>query len=161
MTAEDRQLLDEYARAPQRVREAVAGLSREELLATPVPGKWSTQQVIIHLADADIAFAHRLKRILAEDKPSYSAWSENGFVDKLAYDRQSVEDALLQIEVLHRQMLRALEAQPAGWLERTGVHNLAGEQTARKVLASANWHIAHHLKFVKDKRERLGKPLAG
>lgn len=154
--ATDDELLADYAQGPTRVRAALAGMTREQLLARPIEGKWSTQEVIIHLADADIVFAHRLKRILAEDRPTYHAWSENRFVERLAYDAQSAEDAVLQIETTHRQMARIFKSQPPGWLDRAGVHTDRGEQTARTVLEYATWHISHHLTFVKSKRIALG-----
>jgi len=160
-TAEsDRALLASYQNGPSRVREAIAGLNEDDLRARPVEGMWSTQEVIIHLADADLAFAHRLKRIIAEDRPTYNGWSENGFVRNLRYDVQSAQDAAGIIELTHRQMMRIFNAASTDWLDRAGIHSERGEQTARKVLEYATWHIAHHLKFVKDKRERLGKPLA-
>jgi len=44
-------LIDEYLAGPQLLRQAIAGMSREQLLARPIPGKWSTLEVICHLAD--------------------------------------------------------------------------------------------------------------
>ncbi len=157
----DEELIADYEHGPATLRTHVGGLSADDLKATPGPGKWSTQQVIIHIADADLAFAHRLKRIIAEDKPIYDAWSENDFIAHLSYDAQSIEDAIVTIEATHRQLMRVIRALPAGWLDRVGVHSQRGEQTARVVLDYATWHVAHHLKFVKGKREKLGKPLAG
>ena len=45
------QLIDEYIKGPKLLREAVAGMTREQLLARPVAGKWSTLELIAHLAD--------------------------------------------------------------------------------------------------------------
>lgn len=152
----DAELIAEYAAGPARVRAAIAGMSRDQLLARPIEGKWSTQEVVIHLADADLAFAHRLKRIIAETRPSYDAWNETDYAARLAYDAQSAEDAVAIMELVHRQMMRVFETLPAGWLDRTGIHPERGEQTARKVLEYATWHISHHLKFVEEKKAKLG-----
>ena len=35
-------LIDDYLAGPQLLRQAVAGMSPEQLLARPVRGKWST-----------------------------------------------------------------------------------------------------------------------
>ena len=152
----DAELLASFENIPLVLRKALAGMTHEQLHTRPVEGRWSTHDVAIHLADADAALLHRLKRIIAEDRPRYSGWSENDFIAKLAYHEQLAEDAVQLIEINHRQFARVLKALPAGWLERTGVHSERGEQTARDVLAFASWHISHHLKFVEEKKAKLG-----
>lgn len=152
----DAETLAAFENIPLVLRKALAGMTREQLFARPVEGRWTTHEVAIHLADADAAMMHRLKRIIAEDRPNYSGWSENDFIAKLLYHEQSAEDAVQLIEINHRQMAKVLKALPAGWLERTGVHSERGVQTARDVLEFASWHISHHLKFVEEKKAKLG-----
>ena len=55
-------LIDDYLAGPELLRQAVAAMSNEQLLAHPVPGKWSTLEVICHLADFEIVGADRIKR---------------------------------------------------------------------------------------------------
>ena len=38
-------LIDSYLDGPQLLRKAVAGMSQEQLVARPIPGKWSTLEV--------------------------------------------------------------------------------------------------------------------
>ena len=47
------------ARRGDCLREAVAGMSREHLRASPVP-EWSTHQVICHIADFEPIYADRM-----------------------------------------------------------------------------------------------------
>ena len=152
----DAELIESYASGPARLRQAVSGMTREQLLARPIAGRWSTQEVVIHLADADLAFAHRIKRIIAEDRPVYSAWDQDKFIARLAYNEQSADDALVTIEATHRQMARVFHSIGSGFLDRYGVHSERGEQTGRMVLEYADWHMTHHLKFVDEKRKALG-----
>ena len=53
-------LIDDYLDGPQLLRKAVAGMSQEQLVARPIPGKWSTLEVICHLADFEIVGADRI-----------------------------------------------------------------------------------------------------
>ena len=46
------------------LREAVAGLSTEQVRARPVPGKWSTLEVVCHLADFEPIYADRMKLVV-------------------------------------------------------------------------------------------------
>ena len=64
------QLIDSYLAGARTLRQAVAGMSREQLRARPIPGKWSTLEVVCHLADFEPVFADRMKRVIALDRPS-------------------------------------------------------------------------------------------
>lgn len=150
------EILASFENIPLVFRKALHGMTREQLMARPVPGRWSTHEVAIHCADADQAIIHRLKRIIAEDRPSYYSWSEDDFIAKLMYHEQSAEDAVQMIEVNHRQTARMIKALPTGWQTRVGVHSLAGPETALDQLHKASWHISHHLKFVEEKKAILG-----
>ena len=62
-------LIDEYVAGPQTLRRAVSGMTREQLLARPIPGKWSTLEVVCHLADFEPIYADRMKRVIATERP--------------------------------------------------------------------------------------------
>ncbi len=62
--------IDNYLDGPQLLRKAVAGMTPEQLTARSVPGKWSTLEVICHLADFEIVYADRIKRVIAENEPT-------------------------------------------------------------------------------------------
>jgi len=61
------QLIDDYISGPALLRQAVAGMTQEQLVARPIPGKWSTLEVICHLADFEIVGAGQTHRVLARD----------------------------------------------------------------------------------------------
>jgi hypothetical protein len=65
----DRQLIEEFVACGPRLRQAVAGLSPEELTARPGPGEWSILELVIHLTDSDCIAIDRMKRMLIEDDP--------------------------------------------------------------------------------------------
>jgi len=44
-------------------------------------GTWPIRILIGHLADAELVLAHRLRKIIAEDKPELSLWDEHAFID--------------------------------------------------------------------------------
>ena len=47
----------------------MAGLSAADLARPETQGKWSMLQVMRHLADSEIVWAYRIRRILSEDRP--------------------------------------------------------------------------------------------
>lgn len=150
------QLIEQYLAGPAALRKAVAGLSREQLTARPVPGKWSTLEVVCHLADFDPILADRMKRIIALDRPALIGADENQFAAQLAYHQRDVEEELSLIEKTRSQMARILRIMPAEALQRVGVHNERGPRTLEQMLSAAINHIPHHVKFVEEKRRALG-----
>jgi DinB superfamily len=152
-----RGIVDQYEQGGSKLTKAISGLTTDELIAVPIPGKWSTHQVVIHLADAEASFADRIKRIIAMDHPTLLAWDENKFFANLCYGQQSAEDAVKLIELIRRQTTRVLNALPDEAFARTGEHSERGTQTLEAVIGFANWHLDHHLKFIAEKRAKLGK----
>src|ERR1051326_7254869 len=101
-------LIDSYLAGPQTLRQAVAGMTREQLQARPVPGKWSTLEVVCHLADFDPILADRMKRVTAEDRPQLLGADEQRFAAALAYHERDLEEELVLVEHTRSQMARIL-----------------------------------------------------
>src|SRR5499425_2068194 len=120
------QMIDAYLAGVGTLRKAVAGMSREQLTARPVAGKWSTLEVVCHLADFDPIIADRMKRVLSHDRPSLLGADENLFASTLAYHDRDLEEELGIIEATRSQMARILRKQPAEALKRVGVHSERG-----------------------------------
>jgi uncharacterized damage-inducible protein DinB len=151
-------LIDNYLAGPRALRQAVAGLSREQVQARPVPGKWSTLEVVCHLADFEPILADRMKRILAEERPALTSADETRFAAALAYHERDLDEELHLIDLTRAQLARILRTQTDAVLQRVGVHSVRGPLTLEQVLLSATNHIPHHVRFILDKRQALGLP---
>jgi uncharacterized damage-inducible protein DinB len=155
----NRQLIEEYVACGPRLRKAVAGLNAEDLTARPGPGKWSILELVIHLADSDAISIDRMKRILTEENPQLLYADETAYADRLCSHEQSLDDALTLIEAGRRQFARVLRKLPDEAFARRGTHNRRGAMTVGELVEDYIEHVNHHLKFLLDKRTRLGKPL--
>lgn len=153
---ENSELINRYVAGPTLLRTAVSGMSAEQLRAAPVPGNWSTLQVVCHIADFEPVYADRLKRVIAEDQPPLRGGDPDVFAAKLAYGARDVEEELQLIEAVRKHTARILRTlQPADF-ERTGVHSTDGSLTLRTLLERITNHIPHHVKFIEEKRRALG-----
>jgi len=153
--------IDAYLAGPKALRAAVADLSREQLVARPIPGKWSALEVVCHLADTDANIAYRLKRVLSEDRPTFDRVQPDLMRAALAYHARDAEEELTFLDVTRRQIARILDDSPPEAWERTGTVNERGVRTVAQMLNGAIEHIAHHLKFIVEKRRALGLDDAG
>ncbi len=155
------QLVDAYLAGVQTLRQAIAGMSREQLLKRPIPGKWSTQDVVCHLCDSEQAWVHRMKRVIAENRPLYLGYDETRFTATLPYHEYDVEEELKLFEQLRRHMANVLRRLPAEAWQRDGVHSERGLLTLEQMVQVETEHVPHHVKFVLEKRRALGLPAPG
>src|ERR1700686_3597996 len=130
--ADRKELIDSYLAAPKTLRHAVAGMSREQLLARPIAGKWSTLEVVAHLADFDPIYVDRMKRVIAEDSPTLLGADEQKFAAALCYHERDLQEELTIMEVSRSQMARILRKLPESALQRAGTHNERGKVTLEK-----------------------------
>lgn len=151
-------LLEQYRKGPAQLRQAVAGMTREQIAARPVPGKWSTLEVICHLADFEPVYADRMKRVLAEESPLLLSGDPDLFQARLAYDVRDATEELTLIETVRSQMARILATKPESDFSRTGKHSVDGPMSLALLLERISNHIPHHLKFIEEKRKALGLP---
>lgn len=154
-----RELVAAYGADIGRLRAAIAGMTPDELRARPIPGKWSTQEVVIHLLDAEAAFADRIKRILAMDDAQLLVWPENDFAARLHYHDQSADDAVTAIEAIRSNLKRVLDKASDTDLARVGQHSVNGPQSVTDILSYCVWHLRHHIGFIDEKRKALAKSL--
>jgi uncharacterized damage-inducible protein DinB len=149
-------LIDDYAAGPSLLRQAVQGMTREQLLARPIERKWSTHECVCHIADFEPVYLDRMTRVIAQEKPSYFGGDPDLYAAKLAYAAREVEDELRLIEACRRHMTTILRSLPEASFQRTGNHNEAGVQTLEKLLTNVTKHIPHHVEFIRQKRQALG-----
>lgn len=149
-------LIERYAAGPQILRKAVAGMSREQLVARPVAGKWSTLEVIAHLADFEIVYTDRLAAIVAENDPPLPGRDEVAYAARLAYQSRDLEEELRLMDACRGRMVRILQTLSDADLSRRGIHSEAGPLTLAQMLERIIGHIDHHVKFIHDKRKALG-----
>jgi hypothetical protein len=151
----DPKLLDAYLAGPALLRRAVAGLTAQQIEAFPIPGTWSIRQVICHLTDAELLYADRIRRILAEDQPTLVKAEPDRYLAALAVANRSIADELALIESIRRHIGQVLIGQPDSALQRVGIHSTDGPLSLREVLERVTAHIPHHVAFIEAKRERL------
>ena len=148
-------LIEEYLAGPVVLRRAVAGMTRDQLLARPVPGRWSTQEVVCHLADYEPIYADRMKRVVALKEPELLKGDPGLFATRLAYDQRDVEEELALIEITRKQMARILRGLTSEDFWRQGGHSRDGALTLEVLLQRITAHVPHHVRFIEEKKRAM------
>lgn len=131
---------------PADLRQAIDGLSPQQMAEPEAPGKWSVRHVLRHLADSELVGAYRLRMVLAHDRPRLTGYDQDLWAERLRYDEADVEQSLQDFTVLRRGNLRLLAAASAEDLRRVGVHAERGGESIEHMLRLYAGHDLLHLR---------------
>jgi hypothetical protein len=148
-------LIDQYLAGPGILRRAIAGMTKEQLVARPIPGKWSTQEVVCHVAEYEPIYADRMKRVIALEEPSLLKGDPELFAARLAYHQRDVQEELALIELTRKQTARILRTLRPEDFQRKGGHSRDGVLTLAALLQRITAHIPHHVAFIEEKKRAL------
>lgn len=149
-------LLEEYSRGAALLRDVIARTPANAWDATPIPGTWSIRQVLCHLADGEIVYADRMKRVIAEDNPTFFEADPDQFVPALFCETRDWEAEMSVIDATRCHMLPILRSCTDDDFRRGGVHSLDGPMDLLTLLSRITGHIPHHLVFIEQKLRALG-----
>jgi len=149
-------MIDAYLDGITQLRHVVADMNHEQLRARPVAGRWSTLEVVCHLADSEQIWCHRMKRVIAEERPLLIGYDESRFTAALSYHQSELNQELALLEGMRHQMARILRGLPSLAWSRTGVHNERGLVTLDQMLQAEVEHVPHHIAHIIQKRIALG-----
>jgi len=157
MTPEERQpLIDRYAEGFSAVTRALEGFSESTLSAHPIGGKWSAREIVHHLADSESVSAHRLRKLLVEERPIIQGYDQEAYAVKLHYNERDMAPALEAFRAARAtttQLLRAMSE--ADWT-REGWHTESGRYTAETWLRVYAAHAHDHAAQITRLRQALG-----
>jgi len=175
------QLVARFRRGIESFDRRVFDLTEEQIDMAFLPdadvGRWPVRVLLGHIADADLAAAHRMRRAIAEDHPIFAEWDENAFIDANLYgnvhdgysddpeaDHARVMNALggpmATIHTLRQWTGQWLLTLSEAQLSRTGMHPTKGPQSVRRIVAMYVWHLEHHAAFLTKKLDRMLGPVS-
>ena len=150
------QLIDQIAEAPARLREAINGLSAEQLETPYRPGGWTLRQVVHHVPDSHLNSYARFKLALTEDAPTIKDYREDRWAELADARSGPVETSLILLESLHKRWVTMLRSMGPDHFERTFKHPELGVVTLDRSLGLYAWHGRHHVAHITALRERMG-----
>lgn len=172
-------LIARYRRGIEAFDRRVFELSERELDTAFLPdagvGLWPVRVLVGHVADADLAAVHRMRRAVAEENPLLADWDENAFIDANLYgnvhegyadnaegDRarvmQSLGGHMAVIHTLRQWVGQWLLTLTEEQLDRQAMHPVKGPVSVRRILAAYTHHLEHHATFLTRKLDKLVGP---
>ncbi len=146
----DRDAWEVLASTATRLRELVAGQPPEALAHKPAPSRWSTKQILAHLADAEIVAAWRVRSILATDNHPLQAFDQDEWARAFRYEDTDPAESLETFEVNRRSLLALLRRVDPSRREHAGLHEERGRETIAHLVRLYAGHDLNHLRQIED-----------
>jgi uncharacterized damage-inducible protein DinB len=154
---ERRELIEQIAAAPVRLREAVRNLTEQQLDTPYREGGWTVRQVIHHVPDSHLNAYIRTKLALTEDVPTIKPYDEAVWAELEDSRSTPPEVSLTLLESLHARWVGLLRSLSEADFQRTFRHpEHGGIQTLDWLVAMYAWHSRHHVGHITSLRERNG-----
>lgn len=131
------------------------GLSSEQGSRPEAEGKWSIRHVVRHLADSELVWGYRLRKVLAEERPRLTGFDQDRWARRLGYERTTLQTALRDFSTLRKSNLRLVKSLESDDLRRTALHSERGEQSLAELLKLYAGHDLLHLRQLERIRARV------
>jgi hypothetical protein len=157
VSAEDRdKAIATIAAAPAAFRDAVRGLSEEQIDTPYREGGWTVRQVIHHMPDSHMNSYCRFKLALTEEQPSVKGYPEALWAELTDGRTGPVETSLDLLDGLHRRWVILLKSMTEQDFGRSFRHSERGLIRLDSNLMLYDWHSRHHAGHITGLRERMG-----
>ena len=154
--ADRERFMDVIGACPSRLRDAVAGLSAEQLDTPYREGGWTVRQVIHHLFDSHANAYIRFRLALTEDTPRITAYQEASWAELDDTFSIPVEVSLDLMDGLHARLVATIRAMSADDFARKLDHPEVGIRDLDWMLQQYAWHGEHHIAHINSLKQRKG-----
>jgi hypothetical protein len=125
------------------VREALEGVTDDELDRRAGADEWTVREIVHHLADSEMTSAIRLRKLLVEDDPVIQGYDEPAYARRLTMDRP-LDAALDAFDAARRSTLEIVERMTDADWQRAGTHTQSGRYSAETWLEIYAAHGHEH-----------------
>jgi hypothetical protein len=148
--------IEQISGLPGRMRQAIAGLTKDQLDTPYRDGGWTIRQVVHHVPDSHLNAYVRFKWTMTEDAPTIKAYDETAWAELQDSELTPVDVSLTLLESLHARwtvLLRSLRPED---FQRRFIHPDSGPHDLDWLLGLYSWHGNHHVAHITSLRERMG-----
>jgi hypothetical protein len=152
--AELKKHLEASEKNPKQVAAAVSGLPDKTLRYKPSPEKWCILEILAHLADVEVIYAHRIRQMLADKDPVIAPIDQDAWAKHLGYLDSSPAELVALYGLNRHANLQLLRRLKAGDLKKSAFHpELKAAVTVADMVERMAEHGPNHLSQI----ERLKK----
>jgi hypothetical protein len=138
-------MLESFGRAPGLLSAALRQFPKKMWLYKPSADRWSTHEIILHLADSEAGSYVRCRHLIAQPGAPIAKVDTARWAGSLGYFHQSTREALEIIHRLRRMTHHLLLAVPEPVWLHTVEHPGHGEMSLELWVERQAAHVPHHI----------------
>ena len=135
--------ISRYNNGYEAVVTALALITPAELDRRPAADAWTPREIVHHLADSETNAYVRLRRLVAEDRPTIIAYDEVLWSRQLPYDGP-IDAPLAVLKAVREASSQLLSRLTAEQWEREGTHSESGAYSVERWLTIYSSHGHDH-----------------
>ncbi len=144
------------ANLPEKLRNAVDGLTQEQTDTPYREGGWTVRQVVHHVADSHAQAFMRMRCALTEEWPTVMGYNEKAWAELQDSVMAPVEWSLEIIEATHARWVMVLSSLNEAQWQRGFKHAERGPSTIEHATLLYAWHCVHHTAHITQLRATRG-----
>lgn len=132
------------------LRALLAGTTDERAREAYAPGKWTLLESLLHVADTERVFSYRMLSIARGDQTALPGFDQDAWVPNSRAHERTLEDILIEIDVVRASSLALLHSLDSASLMRIGT--ASGQSVSARALAwIIGGHFTHHHALTRDR----------
>jgi uncharacterized damage-inducible protein DinB len=140
---------------PQKLIQAVTGLTDEQLDSPYRQGGWTVRQVVHHISDSHMNAYIRIKWTLTEPTPLIKAYDEKQWAET-PETKLPLQISLDLLTALHVKWVALAKCLSAEELDKKFIHpDTKKEIRLAQLLGTYAWHGEHHLAHITYLKKRM------
>lgn len=148
------------AATPAKLKRLIQGVPAAKLRKRPAPGKWSSGEILAHLADAEIATSWRIRQILSAPGIPLQAYDQDAWALAGRNEKRDARKSLELFRLLREANLALLKSLTRAEGELHGLHAERGVETIAHITRMMAGHDLNHLaqveRLIARKKSRKG-----
>lgn len=133
------------ADTPLRLSDLIAAVDKEQRARRPGPGRWSINEIVAHMADAELVTGYRLRMILASNGTPIQAFDQDVWAAAFHYEACDAAESAHLFAAYRSGTLHVLGRVDDTLFDNYGVHEERGRESVRHLLRFYAGHDRNHL----------------
>jgi hypothetical protein len=138
-------MIEQYATAPQRLRDAVEAVPEEARKWRPSDDEFSVQEIVVHCADSETNAAARIRYLAAEDAPVILGYDPDNWASRFDYHNHPLDAALDTVAAVRANTAALVRRLPQDVWSKEGTHSESGRYTGEDWLRIYSEHVEEHI----------------
>jgi hypothetical protein len=132
----------------KKLERLIKGVSAAKLRKRPAPDKWSVNEILAHLADAEIVGGFRMRLILGAPGTAVAPFDQDSWVISGHYSKRDARKSVELFRTVREANLALLKSlTPEQW-KHYGIHAERGQESIEHIVRMFAGHDLNHLKQI-------------